>query len=208
MRHTYTSGLSRCRISNTKDWTDFADLPVIGVVLDDGGEYPKALTVLEGEAGDARDSASAYACMHANSAFFTVFDVADDGLVLQTVLLPYYHTPAEGWCGSSKLPCMHLSPFLSLSLPLPPSLSLALPSSPFLPLHPSLSVPPSQSLPLMESRNCVHLGGLGLQGHISCMCVESTDLQGQCSFVCVTHAEVKILESQSMCTGHSTFWTN
>ena len=78
---------------------------MVGCIIHTGGDYPRGLTALIENPEDARDKGSLYACMH-TTALVTVFDVADDGLVLQTIMDINMETPAKGWYGSSQLACV------------------------------------------------------------------------------------------------------
>ena len=78
---------------------------MVGYIIHTGGDYLRALTALMEHSEDARGPGSLYACMH-TTALVTVLDVADDGLVLQTIEDMNIETPAKGWYGCSQLACV------------------------------------------------------------------------------------------------------
>ena len=81
--HPRSHPLLRCRISNTEDWTDFAELPLVGNIKTDEGT--RSIIVSSYYSKDHRDSGSFYAATHAKTATTFLFDVQEDGLLLQLV---------------------------------------------------------------------------------------------------------------------------
>ena len=79
----FSHPLLRCRISNTDDWPDFAELPLVGNIKTNDGS--RSIIVSSYNPKDHRDWNSFYAATHERSATTFLFDVQDDGLLLQLV---------------------------------------------------------------------------------------------------------------------------
>ena len=106
-----TNTVSWCRIDNADDWTDFIRLPLLGLLISEKSHGLSALDSPE----DGRNDVSYYACLKSYQGSVFVFDVADDGLLLQRVAqipfdLDYDYlsedpgpVPSKGRCVS----CLH-----------------------------------------------------------------------------------------------------
>lgn len=72
-----------CRISNAGDWAEFADLPLVGTISTNDGA--RNLVISSYWPADRRGAKSYFASANDKSKTVFLFDVIDDGLLLQVV---------------------------------------------------------------------------------------------------------------------------
>jgi len=87
-----------CRISNTDDWPNFSKLPLVGMITTN--DDARSVAVLSQHPEDNRGGGSYFATTTEDTETVLVFDVEDDGLLLQVVHNSVNASP-PGLCASA-----------------------------------------------------------------------------------------------------------